>query len=480
MVHDITELILKNFKYKNHKLKLVNAYSAAEAREILAAESPFALILLDVIMETDDAGLTLARYIREELKDPLVRIILRTGQPGMVPQRQVMREYEIDDYKEKSELTSEKFDSAVTAAIRTYLGFQSLEQSRRGLACILDAVRDVEATDVEETIANRILDQIESVTDRNDKKTNSMGALLVSVDEKQSSRIITGRGNYGNIHDSALDTIEDASIKDLIQQGLSSGGTLSDEHHILTSLLTRNGERYLAYFEDEKEFGDVERYLVELYSSHMKASLDNKMLNQELIDTQIEIISTLSEVIESRSGETGLHVRRVGELCYMMADNLGFDEEKLDLIMFASPLHDIGKVGISDTILNKPGRLTPEEFELMKAHAQIGYDILKSSHKSLLKLGADICLQHHERWDGKGYPNGLTKDEICIEAQICAVADVLDAVKSKRIYKDAMPLDQALGIIKEGRGTQFNPEIVDILIDNKATVEEIYNQLEDE
>ena len=142
-VHDITVLVLKNFRYRGCKLEIMSAYSATEAREKLASYGPFALILLDVIMETDDAGLILARYIREELKDSMVRIILRTGQPGMVPQRQVMRDYEIDDYKEKAELTSERFDTTVTASIRTYLGFRKLEQKSQGLLRILEAIRNV-------------------------------------------------------------------------------------------------------------------------------------------------------------------------------------------------------------------------------------------------------------------------------------------------------------------------------------------------
>ena len=476
-VHDITALVLKNFQYKNYRLELLSAYSASEAREILATQGPFALVLLDVIMETDDAGLTLARYIREELKDPMVRIILRTGQPGMVPQRQVMREYEIDDYKEKAELTSERFDATVTASIRTYLGFQSLEQSRRGLVRILDAIRDIETTEAEETIANHILDQIETVMDRT--RMNGTGSLLIAADGNSGERIIAGRGEYEALKDLGLDSIENSKAKSLIRETLTSGKTHQDLHCIMTTLLTRDGGRYLAYFEDVREFGDVERYLVELYSSHVKVSLDNKMLTKELVETQKEIIATLGEVIESRSGETGLHVQRVGELSRMIAEEIGFEAERKELLLFAAPLHDIGKVGIKDVILNKPGKLTPEEFEVMKTHTQIGYDILKTSQRHVLKMGADICLQHHERWDGNGYPKGIADEDICIEARICSIADVLDALRSKRVYKDPVPLDEALMIIQNGRGSQFDPRLVDVLMDNKDKVKAIYSTLKD-
>ncbi len=474
-VHDITALVLNNFQYRGYHLELMSAYSAAEAREILAFRGPFALILLDVIMETDDAGLTLARYIREELKDSMVRIILRTGQPGMVPQRQVMRDYEIDDYKEKAELTSERFDATVTASIRTFLGFRTLEQSRQGLIRILDAIRDIESSGFDEDLSSRILDQIESVMNR--ESNSGMGSILVTGDEG-SERILSGRGIHQELTNCALEKLNNPEITERIRETLKSGKTVHDGHYIMTTLLSRKGGRYLAYFEDVTEFGDIERYLVELYASHVNVSLDNMLLNRELISTQREIIATLGEVIETKSGETGKHVQRVAELARLLAEKKGMEPEKYERLLFAAPLHDIGKVGISDIILKKPGKLTPDEYEVMKEHALIGYNILKSSNKSVLQLGARICLEHHEWWNGRGYPKGLSGEKISLEARICSVADVLDALRSKRIYKDAIPLDDAMEIIKQGRETQFDPELVDILFAGKEEVKEIYRALE--
>ncbi|MCK5736406.1 MAG: HD domain-containing protein, partial [Spirochaetaceae bacterium] len=205
---------------------------------------------------------------------------------------------------------------------------------------------------------------------------------------------------------------------------------------------------------------------------------DNKLLNRELISTQREIIATLGEVIETKSGETGQHVQRVGELARLLAEKRGMETGNRELLLFASPLHDIGKVGIPDKILKKPGKLTDKEYENMKEHAQIGYNILKASKKDVLQLGATICLEHHEWWDGRGYPKGLKGKQISIEARICSVADVLDALRSKRVYKEAIPLDDAMEIIMQGRGTQFDPELVDILFASKAEVIEIYRSFE--
>lgn len=474
-VHDITALVLKNFRYKGYRLELSSAYSASEAREVLASGGPFALILLDVIMETDDAGLSLARYIREELKDPMVRIVLRTGQPGMVPQRQVMREYEIDDYKEKAELTSERFDATVTASIRTYLGFRRLEQNRQGLIRILDAIRDVESSDMDDNLGARILDQLDSVIGRTEGP--GLGSAIIAREE-QGDRIISGRGIHKDLQDRRLEELDNPDIARMIRETLKTGHTLHSGRHIMTTLLQNNEVRYLAYLENAEDFSEMENYLIELYSSHLNVTVVNKILTRELVNTQREIISTLSEVIETRSDETGKHVQRVGALAKLLAEKKGFNSAECELILYAAPLHDIGKVGIPDDILKKPGTLTEQEFEIMKTHSLVGYEILKSSKKDILQLGAKICLEHHEWWNGNGYPNRLSGANISVEARICYIADVLDALRSKRVYKDAIDLDEAMEIIRQARGTQFDPELVDLLFENKDEVELIYSKYE--
>ena len=264
----------------------------------------------------------------------------------------------------------------------------------------------------------------------------------------------------------------------MIRETLKSGKTVHNRRYLMTTLQSMKGGRYLAYFEDVTNFRDMERYLVELYTSHVNVFLENKLHNRELINTQREIITTMGEVIETKSGETGKHVQRVGEIARLLGEKKEMEPEKLELIMFAAPLHDIGKVGISDKILKKPGKLTPDEYEVMKEHAQIGYNILKASKKKALQLGSRICLEHHEWWNGRGYPKGLSGENISIEARICSIADVLDALRSKRIYKDAIPLDDAMEIIMQGRGTQFDPELVDILFDGRKDVIKIYKSFE--
>jgi putative two-component system response regulator len=183
-------------------------------------------------------------------------------------------------------------------------------------------------------------------------------------------------------------------------------------------------------------------------------------LNQEIINTQRELIFTMGEICETRSHETGLHVKRVAEYSYLLAMLYGHPDA--ELIRQASPMHDIGKVAIPDHILNKPEKLTPDEWEIMKTHSSLGFAMLSVSQRPLLQMAATIACEHHERWNGEGYPYGLKGEAISIAGRISAVADVFDALGSDRCYKQAWPLERVLAYFKEERAKHFDPTLVDL------------------
>ena len=189
-------------------------------------------------------------------------------------------------------------------------------------------------------------------------------------------------------------------------------------------------------------------------------------LHQELLETQKEIVYAMGEIGETRSKETGDHVRRVAEYSELLAMLTGIDKTEAELIKLASPMHDIGKVGIPDAILKKPGKLTEDEFEIMKTHAEIGFNLLNHSNRPVLKTAAIIAYQHHEKWNGTGYPQQLSGEDIHIYGRITAVADVFDALSSARVYKEAWPLEKVLLLFKEQRGNHFDPSLVDLLVNN--------------
>ena len=199
---------------------------------------------------------------------------------------------------------------------------------------------------------------------------------------------------------------------------------------------------------------------LERYAKQLERKAD------ELKSAHMELIRILGEVSEFRSHEVGDHIHRVAEISLKLARYMGLPSEQQELIFYAAPLHDLGKVGIPDVVLNKAGKLTPEEYERMKAHSIIGRTLLRDSKTDLLCMASDIAGCHHERWDGTGYPDRLKGEEIPLAARICAVADVLDALSSPRCYKPAWPEEKVKDEMQKSRGSYFQPELIDILMEH--------------
>ena len=189
-------------------------------------------------------------------------------------------------------------------------------------------------------------------------------------------------------------------------------------------------------------------------------------LNKDIRDTQKEIIFTMGTIGESRSKETGFHVRRVAEYSKLLALHSGLHKFESELLKQASPMHDIGKIGIPDAILNKPGRLTDEERVVMNTHAKLGFEMLNHSDKQLLQMASIVAHEHHEKWDGSGYPRGLSGEEIHIYGRITAIADVFDALGSSRKYKQAWDDEKIWKLFKDESGKHFDPTLIDIFFNH--------------
>jgi putative two-component system response regulator len=180
--------------------------------------------------------------------------------------------------------------------------------------------------------------------------------------------------------------------------------------------------------------------------------------------SQAETISRLARMVEFRDVETGHHVQRMSSYCEIIARKIGFPKRRCELLRLSSQLHDVGKVAVPDGILLKHGKLTPEEFEIMKGHVEAGYQMLSGSASETVQLGALIARTHHERWDGTGYPRGLAGENIPVEGRIAAVADVFDALTSERVYRIALPVKSAIEIMREECGSHFDPQMLDALL----------------
>ncbi len=199
----------------------------------------------------------------------------------------------------------------------------------------------------------------------------------------------------------------------------------------------------------------------------------------EIHERELETLSKLAKAGEFRDKTTGNHLMRMARYSGVIAQHLGLGAETVHVIEVAAPMHDIGKIGIPDSVLIKEGPLTPEQLEIMRTHPRIGYDILKGSPSKYLSMGSIIALGHHEKYDGTGYPNGLHGDDIPIVARIVAVADVFDALVSERPYKHAWPLDEGLDFVKSQKGKHFDPKCVDAFLADRTKIEGIFNELKD-
>ena len=200
----------------------------------------------------------------------------------------------------------------------------------------------------------------------------------------------------------------------------------------------------------------------------------------ELKRTRLQVVQRLGRASEYKDNETGMHVLRMSHYSKVLALAYGFSEQQAETLLHAAPMHDIGKIGIPDHIMLKPGKLTEEEFEVMKTHPQIGAEILGEADSDLLRIAKSVALTHHEKWDGTGYPNGLKAEDIPIEGRIVAIADVFDALTSKRPYKEAWSVEKTMDLIKRESGVHFEPKLVELLEANLPAILEIKERWKEE
>ena len=482
-VHSTTRLVLKDFAFEGAELEMHSAYSGAEALQIMAQNKEIAVILLDVVMEDSQAGLDCARMIRQNLGNKLVRIILRTGQPGSAPERRVIIDYDINDYKNKSELTSQRLFTTVYTAIRSFRDMQAIDKQRKGLQYIIDASGDLFKQPSLKKLSKGVLTLIEAIFRlQNTLYINSTGFSAAQDRDRHTVNwdVITATGKFAACEKESINDKITHEINQRLRKVAESGESQFFGNDYVGYFPTQNNKHHIVYMENCGKAGWEEvQDLLGIFTTNVGIAFDNIYLNQEVIDTQTEIVMRLGQVMEERSREAAYHVVRVAEYIYTLAKACGLDDEQAKIIKLASPMHDIGKIGVPDSVLLKPGKLNEEEFAIIKGHAEIGYKILEGSERELLKTAASIALTHHERWDGKGYPNGLSGEEIPLVGRLATLADIFDALGSDRVYKKAWPLDKVFKFIIAKSGSIFDPRLVSLFMENKETILKIRKQYED-
>ncbi len=462
-VHAVTRLALRGFEFQQRPLELLSAYSAAEARETFRQRGDIALALVDVVMETEHAGLDLVRYLREECDNRMTRLVLRTGQAGQAPEDQVIREYEVDDYKEKTELTTQKLRTLLYSMLRAYRDLGVIDAQRKGLSNVLEACAQVQNAATLKLFSSTVLEQLTSLLCLGD---SALYCLIRTDDHEPQTRTLAATGEFVHYEpDSALETLPPMVVQRFDQVLQLGASQHFDDAYVLFRRNDRGGASLL-YVTHVEPLSDLDRQLLEIYVRSVAITFENIHLMEDLQATSKELVYTLANAVEVRSKETGAHVQRVALFSELLARLHGLPEREVQLIQHASPLHDIGKVAIPDAILHKPGKLDEAEWALMKKHVDFGVDILQRSRRELMRVGAVIAGSHHERWDGRGYPRGLEGEDIPLSGRIVALADVFDALGSRRSYKEPWTPEQVLELIRAERGAHFDPHLVDLLLAN--------------
>jgi len=464
-VHLLTRMVLKNYEFEGQGLSLLSAYSGAGARQILRDNPDVAIILLDVVMEQEDSGLRLVRHIRNELDNKNVRIILRTGQPGQAPEHDVVNQYDINDYKAKTELTAQKLFTTVTSALRSWRDIQSITVRNQGLQKIINSGASLFEWHSRSEFATGVLKQLVLLANGDRDCEQDYSGLTA---RRQSGQFIIqgGVGRFAHMNGRNVQDVVPDATNEMVQRAERQGTDFFFNHSYVCCIRADNDEEILFLLKGAKNSQTLDEDLICIYMSNVALAFHNVNLSLEIIDTQKEIIHTLGEVVETRSKETANHVLRVGKMAQLLALRTGMDPDEAAVLRLAAPMHDVGKVGIPDAILHKPGVLSDEEYKVMQTHTTIGWEILGKSERRIMRSAAVVAHQHHERWDGKGYPHGLAEEKIHIFGRITAIVDVFDAVINKRCYRDAKELGEVVKMLRQGRGTHFDPELVDCFLAN--------------
>ncbi len=471
-VHAVTRLALRNVSFKGRELELFSAYSGREAYDILRDTPDIALVLLDVVMETDDAGLILAKRIRADLNNAIVRVVLRTGQPGQAPEQRVIIEYDINDYKAKTELTTQKLFTTVISALRAYESLMMLERSRIGLGKILAGATNLYQIHSLREFASGVLNQVSAILD-----VGADGVLCLMQGGAGRPEVVAATGTYAMLAESeALPA--DHALTPTIDKAFAEKRS-QFEHPANVLFIHTEGNRELAISVTPPwPLAQIQRDLLEVFCQRIAAAFDNLYMFGQLRKAQEATVVALADLAEFRDSDTGGHVRRVQQLSDAIARRMQqrgvypdeLTPQLLDMIGLASILHDVGKVATPDAVLLKPGKHTDEERAQMQLHAGVGRTILERAANmvdgvSYLTYGAQIAGGHHEHFDGAGYPNGLKGRDIPVAARIVAVVDVFDALLHERPYKEPWPYPQVREYIEQRSGSQFDPEVVAALLD---------------
>ena len=461
-VHRVTLLALTDFTHFGRGLQFLHAYSGREAVERVSEHPDIALVLMDVVMESEHAGLNAVLAIRNELRNRLTRIVIRTGQPGRAPEGLVVQHYDVNDYKEKTEITSRKLHTLVHSGLSLYRELTALQGYKEGLEQVIGASATLQAQHSEEAFARSALQQLAVMLYADTPRMPSDMLLAVRTPDR-SSRVLAGTGYYAGC---AGRRIEEALSPAALQQldaALREDAIAFQASLFAASAPVAGGGELVVYMAADQSPRPVDAAHVSLFCRNVAAGFDNLRLQRELKQSQRSLVLLLATAIEQRIHSHGGHGQRVANFVRLFGELLDLPDEVLEWLPLAATLHDVGQIAIPEAILNKQGPLTADEQALFETHTRWGQDLLSSQDSEVLQMAGLIAAQHHEQWDGHGYPARLAGSQIHLYARLAAIADYFD----ERVHGPLpVTVGEAIAQIQREAGGRFDPELVDLLARN--------------
>ena len=478
-VHVATKLVLRDFMFKDRGIHFLDAYDGQETCEVLRQNPDTAVVFLDVVMESDDAGLRAVKRIREEIGNQMVRIILRTGQPGHAPEEHVVLNYHINDYKSKSEMTTKKLFTSLVSALRSFQDLQTIEASRRGLEKVLDAAGNMDFRS-RNLFVSGLLMQLASLLDMGDTDL----VLISRGDAADADMIMAASGNFDAFVGEAVRDVLDGETAALITKAFASGDTQTDSTRAVYLVPMPNLRDVAIYVGGGRRLSETELALVDIFCIKVVLAHENfEYVEQSRKDQNAEI-ALLAKITAHADYLTVAHAVNRGRLSREIARKMKdrhssrVVENRLpDLLERAAILADVGNVAIPSSVLDDAKPLSADDKARVRAHTKTGASLLNEvlaevAGGRVATLASEIALTHHECFDGSGYPQGISAEQIPLAGRIVAVADTYLALTSARPWRSAFSHEKAVALIDEESGKKFDPKVVDAF----ASVAEAFRQ----
>lgn len=437
-IHAELGQLISEITIEGMELEVEHAYGYNDFYKVFVPEK-YALVLTDLVMEEDDSGIKVINHVRHKFYDKKTRIVLMTSNPEKIPSDFLTKDYDVNAYIDKNKTTEFMTKLTIISMLRTYKDINALETAVTSLEMVTSHAQEM---DLPELLINAFF-QLRTFLSLKDSSISISGKILLN-----GKRIFPPSN---------------------IKQDNSSL-----ENSYTFRIQPQSNEVQFAIYTSRPLFK-----LEKQYAESLLKNLEHSMKHQS---PQLEegLVIMLSKIVEVRSEETGDHVNRVADISYLLAEGYGFSSDEAKILKAASALHDIGKIGIPDHILNKPAKLDEKEFAIMKEHSLIGFELLRNMDLKVFEIGAVVALQHHEKWDGTGYPYGLEGDEISLEARIVQVADVFEALTHNRCYRPAWSIERAVEYMNQMKARQFDPAIIDIFNERLKDIIDIAVNSEEE